>query len=310
MVELISFTCLWAAAPDDTLNRPDLLSSIESAANRRSSVRSQMHLSQPGGTTGMSFPQNQRSAGKHAALSWSLYALPWLILFVFLFPEELFWTMELVLILREPQMTKVYVGHYPCLKHKKNHATEKQVTMNANGWAEEERKHKGQGIWETVGGWKEPSPHFSLVRGKLSGRMPSTSGCGFPLGAGQWRWNSPAISPLPAAFLTDCSDSSAFSSLHGWPGASPWPDLLSEQVGRTSLFANITLWQLTTLHMWWGGWWFLAAFCISHSSPSDHCHHPHNPMPSWDTLRTLWNFSVSNLFPPDVLSSRELINED
>lgn len=76
MVEFISFTCLWAAAPEDTLSTPDLLSSMESAAKRRSSVRSQMHLSQPRSRMGRSFLQNEKSAGKHAAFSRSLYELP------------------------------------------------------------------------------------------------------------------------------------------------------------------------------------------------------------------------------------------
>lgn len=51
MVEFMSVTCLCAAAPEDTLSSPDLLSSMESAANRRSSVKSQTHLSQPVGTS-------------------------------------------------------------------------------------------------------------------------------------------------------------------------------------------------------------------------------------------------------------------
>jgi hypothetical protein len=68
MVEFMSVTCLCAAAPEDTLSSPDLLSSMESAANRRSSVKSQTHLSQPGDEIGMSFLQSQKAAWIHMAL--------------------------------------------------------------------------------------------------------------------------------------------------------------------------------------------------------------------------------------------------
>lgn len=71
MVEFMSVTCLWAAAPEDTLSSPDLLSSMESAANRRSSVKSQTHLSQPGDEIGKSFLQSQKSAWKHVTLMWT-----------------------------------------------------------------------------------------------------------------------------------------------------------------------------------------------------------------------------------------------
>lgn len=85
MVEFISLMCLCAAAPEDTLNSPDLLSWMESAANRRSSVRSQMHLSQPAEETGMSFLWNRKAAGS----IWPYARPPWLIPCLFLFPEAM-----------------------------------------------------------------------------------------------------------------------------------------------------------------------------------------------------------------------------
>lgn len=220
-----------------------------------------------------------------------------------LFSWELFWTMELVI-------TCFEAIRWPSVRWALSYLNIKklvlfQKTEFTAGCMAELRGGKGstkeQGIWETVGGWKNLSPFLWLAEA-VSEEDASRQAVGFRLGAGQWRSQTTSchFSYSQQLSLLTGADSSAFSSHSGitrclhmaWP-----PFLPNRSAGPHCLYQTSGSQRPCTCSAGGGGFSGFPAF---HIRVLDHIITPTIQLYPGTHTETLWEFfSVSNLFPPD-----------